>query len=219
MIKLPYKTFTKLRKEGLLYMKKLKKLIAFILLISLLLIPTACSKIGVTEKSIEKPIILQGAMDIETDFMMDALEDSEEFTLGGYKFLAGKLEGYPVIVCKTQVGMVNAATATTLAIQELNPLVIINQGTMGGHDKTLHRGDIVLGRETANINSFKSDWKDIGQGMDPASWQWRKTEVNLNGNEFEDVSVLNIDNHYLSIADSIKDTYTGGKVVKGLIAS
>lgn len=219
MLQLTGKIFKKLRRKGLVYwMKRFRRSLFFVLVVSLFIFTIGYGDSSVKEP-VQKPIVLQGAMDVETEFMMEALEDSEEFTLGGYDFARGTLEGYPVIVSKTQVGMVNAATSTTLAIEELDPLVIINQGTMGGHDKELHRGDIVLGNETANINSFKSEWKDIGEGMDPANWEWRTSEINLSGDSFEDVSVLNIDSDYLAIAESVKDTYTKGEVVKGLIGS
>ena len=52
-----------------------------------------------------RPIVIQGAMDVETQFMIEKLTDVEEITIGGWRFFKGALEGRPVVVAKTEVGM------------------------------------------------------------------------------------------------------------------
>lgn len=192
----------------------MKKAIVTLLvgLMMISMIPT----ITLAEGESLRPIIIQGAMNLETSLMMEALDDAEEINIAGYTFVKGTLEGYPVVVSKTQVGMVNAATTTTIAIMTWNPIAVLNQGTAGGHDVALHQGDIVLGSSTANINSFKSDWAAEGAGIDPTKWINRSTEIFLDG-EIKDVDVLTSDASLIAIAQTVP--YEKGNLVEGVIGS
>ena len=82
----------------------------------------------------------------------------------------GVLENYPVIISRTEVGLANAAASTTLAIEHFKPGYIINQGTSGGHDPALVRGDIVIGESSFNMGSYKMDYAAKGQGIEPTRW-------------------------------------------------
>lgn len=128
----------------------------FLVIMSLIFVLICFGTVAAEDAPTQAPILIQGAMDVETTAMMEALEDAERITIGGYIFVSGKLDGYPVIISKTQVGMVNAAASTAIAIMNFNPLCIINQGTAGGHDPALHAGDIVLGETIVPINAYKS---------------------------------------------------------------
>lgn len=197
-------------------MSKVVRILSLVLVMILL----ACSALA--QEEAVRPLVLQGAMGVETELMISALENPQTLDIGGYLFVQGTLDGYPVIVSKTQVGMVNAAATTTLAIERFHPIAIVNQGTAGGHDKNLHKGDIVIGTSTVNINSFKSEWRAIGDGMRPEAWIWRTTEINTEKNEpfaFEDVRELTSTPALVDIAKTVMDTYTKGKVVEGVIGS
>lgn len=190
-----------------------------ILAVALMLAVAFCSLALAEEK---QPIMLEGAMDVETQTLIAALENAEELNIGGYKYVRGTIDGYPVVVCKTQVGMVNSATTTTLGIVTFAPLCVINQGTAGGHDEALHRGDIVIGTKTVNINAFKSDWCAAGAGMHPEAWQWMSTEIDVdkqNDFSFEEVTELPGDEKLSALALSAAPSYTKGNVVEGVIGS
>lgn len=191
-------------------MKKCLTVLLTLLLASVFLAP------AMAEADSPRPILLQGAMDIETSAMMEALEGAETQVLHGYTFVTGTLDGYPVVVSKTQVGMVNAAASTTIAIMTFNPIAVINQGTAGGHAEALHKGDIVIGVDTVNINSFKSEWAAAGAGIDPTKWENRSTEVFVNG-AIEGVHVLNSDAALVEIAKGV--AYEGGALTEGVIGS
>ena len=92
-----------------------------------------------------RPLLLQGAMDIEMQDMVKALTDAETVDIDNYHFVRGMLGGYPVVVSRTEQGISNAAVTTALAMQHFDPVAVINQGTSGGHDPALHTFDIVLG--------------------------------------------------------------------------
>src|ERR1700681_1438984 len=91
-----------------------------------------------------RPVIVQGAMDLEVNKLAGALEQVTEEKVYGWTFWSGTLDGYPVVVSKTLKGMSNAAAATVLAAERYHPVAIINQGTAGGHQADLHVYDIVL---------------------------------------------------------------------------
>lgn len=116
------------------------------------------------------PVLLQGAMDAETDWLAAQLECAEETCLAGYRFWRGMVRGRALVVCRTEVGLVNAACATALGIREFAPSVVINQGIAGGHTEDLHVGDIVVGASSVNINSYETMPLKRGEGSAPFSW-------------------------------------------------
>ena len=58
------------------------------------------------------PILLQGAMDVETGRTAALLEDRREETIGGFQFWRGRYAGLDLVVSRTEVGTVSAAAAT-----------------------------------------------------------------------------------------------------------
>lgn len=80
------------------------------------------------EKMENRPILIQGAINQEIDYLKDCLECIEKETINSFDFYSGKFFGKQVIISKTKVGMVNSAAATILGINKFNPKCIINQG-------------------------------------------------------------------------------------------
>ncbi len=168
----------------------------------------------------QRPLLIQGAMDVETEIMMAALENHEEVTLGVWKYTKGTINDYPVIISRTRIGMSNAAASTVLAIEQFNPVAIINQGTAGGHDPDLHKYDIVLGKYIVNMGAFKTDFVEKGEGIHPTTWNQLNLEVmDQETSEWKGISHFESDVKLLEAANSVKDLYTKGKVVEGTIGS
>lgn len=179
--------------------------------------PNSSAKNSQNDSS-KKPIIIQGAMDAETQKLVSELKDSEKISYGGWTFWKGKIDDYPVVVSKTEIGMANAAAATTLAIEKFNPKAIINQGTSGGHDPSLHKLDIVIGKKSVNFGAFRSEHADLGKGIKPENWIPMTIEVNTKG-EVKEYKDFEGDPDLIKVANSVKDTYKSGKVVEGVIGS
>ena len=89
-------------------------------------------------------IAVQGAVDGELEQLIEAVGTPSPRVIDGFSFWEGEIAGSPVVVSRTEVGMVNAAIATTLLIREYSPKAILNQGTAGAADPALRVGDIVL---------------------------------------------------------------------------
>ena len=171
----------------------------------------------------QAPIVVQGAMPVETQVLADALQNRTEQQVQGWTFWSGTIDGYPVVVSKTKKGMTNAAASTALAIERFHPLAIINQGTAGGHDPALHVLDIVVGTATANIGVFRTAERAKGAGTDFAGW--RPMDLLLTeGSAGQDPRVWTMrrfegDASLIAAAHAAAPRYTQGTVVDGLIGS
>jgi len=179
--------------------------------------------LGETEvEGAQRPIIIQGPMQIEAEKFAQKLEKVKVEKLGTFVFYKGKLNNYPVIVAKTGKGMENTAAATAVAIEKYNPIAIINQGTSGGHDPSLNVFDIVLGKRTTNIGSLKTATIDENKGIEPTKWipmDLMASEGSGSDPNAEKIRYYEGDKDLLAAANAVKNKYTMGKVVEGTIGS
>nr|WP_328705929.1 5'-methylthioadenosine/S-adenosylhomocysteine nucleosidase [Acinetobacter baretiae] len=169
----------------------------------------------------QAPVVIQGALDIETDRMVSQLKNVKTKTYGGWQFWEGTYQGYPIVISRTLMGMSNAAAATTLAIEHYKPKAIINQGTSGGHDPALKVFDIVLGKESENISAFITPKKSLGEGSNSLTWNKSFNLLPKNNTPEEETRHLRFqaDPKLLAVANQLKTTYTQGQVVEGVIGS
>ena len=153
----------------------------------------------------DKTILIQGAMDIEVEYFIRNLERKEKHTIAGYEFYTGYIHTSKVIISKTLVGVVNATTATTIAIMTFHPDIVINQGIAGSHKTNIHIGDIVIGEKCCNINAFSMPTKKEGCSSNPFEWEPNKRGEEIqNGNE----TLINIFKNFFE--SNYKNTiYTG----------
>ncbi len=188
---------------------------------------SACGTRGATAPprapAAARPVIVQGAMDVEVRKLAGALEQVTEEKVGDWIFWRGTLDGYPVVVSKTLKGISNAAAATALAAQRYHPAAIINQGTAGGHQPDLHVNDIVLGTEAINIGSFKTGHRRHGEGSNFADWNPLDL-MRSEGSAGQDPNARTMrrfrgDDGLLAAARNVRGQYRKGKVVDGVIGS
>lgn len=170
-----------------------------------------------------RPIVIQGAMPVETGDLVKALADPVERQVQGWTFWTGTLDGAAVVVSKTQKGMTNAAAATALAIEHFRPRAIVNQGTAGGHDPALRVSDIVIGSAAVNIGAFKTGTRGPGEGSDFAQWHPMDL-IRTEGSAGNDPNAwvmrrFAADAGLLAAAISARDRHTAGRVVEGVIGS
>lgn len=179
---------------------------------------TACAA-----RDTARPVVVQGAMDVEIRKLAGALQNATEENVGGWTFWRGTIDGYPVVISKTLKGMSNAAAATAIAAERYHPIAIINQGTAGGHLPELHVYDIVLGTQSVNLGSFKTGYRAKGDGSNHAEWaplDLMRTE----GSAGQDPAARTMrrypgDEGLLAAARRVRGQYRKGRVVDGVIGS
>jgi adenosylhomocysteine nucleosidase len=170
-----------------------------------------------------RPVVVQGAMDVEIKKLAGTLENVTEEKVRGWTFWKGTIDGYPVVVSKTLKGMSNAAAATALAAERYRPVAIINQGTAGGHEPSLHVYDIVLGTQAVNLGSFKTGYRARGKGSNFAEWAPLDL-MRSEGSAGEDPNARTMrrfggDEGLLTAARNVRGKYLKGRVVEGVIGS
>ena len=196
-------------------------------LLACVLLSTACvSRDTATPASASvtaRPVVVQGAMDVEIRKLAAAIENAKEERVAGWTFWIGTVSGYPVVISKTLKGMENAAAATVLAAERYHPIAIVNQGTAGGHQPDLHVYDIVLGTYAVNLGSFKTGYRARGGGSNVAEWAPLDL-MRSDGSAGQDPNARTMrrfpgDEGLLSAAHGARDLYHKGRVVDGVIGS
>ena len=71
----------------------------------------------------------------------------------------------------SNVGLIQTSASLMLAINEYNPIAIINMGIAGSVSPKLHIKDIVIGTECLNINSYKTPIKEKNKGSNSIYWE------------------------------------------------
>ncbi|MBR4196890.1 MAG: 5'-methylthioadenosine/S-adenosylhomocysteine nucleosidase [Synergistaceae bacterium] len=189
------------------------------IILALILCFAGCGESLPAYDSESRPILIQGAMKIETDILISALAESHDITIEHWHYVAGKIDGYPVIVSVTRCGVENASVSTALAIETFRPCAVINQGTAGGHDPALRRGDIVIASDCFNSSAWKAGSSAKGEGVN-------YRDINLLDVNFydeyengEEITFLPADEKLKASALAVKGKYSGGKIAVGRIAT
>ena len=183
----------------------------------------ACALTACAARDTARPVVVQGAMDVEIRKLAGALQNATEENVGGWIFWRGTIDGYPVVISKTLKGMSNAAAATAIAAERYHPIAIINQGTAGGHLPELHVYDIVLGTQSVNLGSFKTGYRAKGDGSNHAEWAPLDL-MRSEGSAGQDPAARTMrrypgDEDLLAAARRVRGQYRKGRVVDGVIGS
>ncbi|GHD64614.1 5'-methylthioadenosine/S-adenosylhomocysteine nucleosidase [Jeongeupia chitinilytica] len=166
-----------------------------------------------------KPIVIQGAMQVEIASLVAQLDEVVVETAGGWTFWSGLLGGVPVVISRTGMGMSNAAAATALAIERYAPAAVINQGTAGGHDPALQPNDLVLGTRVIHLGAFQSPFRDAGAGSDTLAWRPLDLMDQSESAEFTMPVPMSFDADPALLALAREVGYRAGRVVDGVIGS
>ena len=162
----------------------------------------------------ERPIMINAAMeDVEMNVLKSKINIQNKIEEKVCTFYEGTFNNYPIVLCNTGVGMVNAAMATTIGINRYNPRIIVIEGVAGAHSKDLHKFDVVVSTDIMNINSIKTSYRKQGEGVSLNDWKF----VDY-GNDKE-IPILNANEELIRIAQSKVDKYKKGKVFFGRIGS
>jgi adenosylhomocysteine nucleosidase len=83
-------------------------------------------------------------MEDELGLLKDAMQGSRVEQSGNFEFVLGTLAGKPVVLLRCGIGKVNAAVGCALLIERYHPAMVINTGSAGGIDSSLHVGDAIV---------------------------------------------------------------------------
>ena len=179
-------------------------------------LPTAKSEY----KSRVRPILIEGAMNTETEVLIRALKNPVAYREMNYLFVAGTYKNYPVVIVRTEIGVANAAASTALAIKKFNPCAVINQGTAGGHDSALKIGDIVIGERSFDHTAFRSAYSAAGAGIDLTKQENLGTYAYDSATkDFQAYTEFSPDPTLLNVAKKIADANKNFNVVSGVIGT
>lgn len=85
-----------------------------------------------------------GAMDLETEHLIQAMSRSDSKVIAGMTFYEGCIHEVECVVVTSGVGKVNAAACAQILISEFNVNRLINTGISGALNDALDVGDIVI---------------------------------------------------------------------------
>ena len=88
--------------------------------------------------------VVMTAFDPEFDALVGAVADPHAYAVNGTQFVAGTLEGKPILLMKSGVSVVNAAMTTQLVLDRFAVRRIVFSGIAGGVDPALAIGDVVV---------------------------------------------------------------------------
>ena len=157
-------------------------------------------------------ILIQGAMDIEIEYLIRRLDKKEKNIICGFEFFKGTIDGRNVVISKMEVGVINATIATTLGIINFHPDIVINQGIAGAHRKDIHTGDIIIGKKCCNINAYSMPTRKQGEGSSPFEWELNKRAKDV---KYGDTALINIVENYFEKNNKYKIKYITGTLGSG----
>jgi adenosylhomocysteine nucleosidase len=162
-------------------------------------------------------IVVQGAVDTELQPLLAALVGAQKIQIAAWTFWRGRIAGKTVVVSRTEVGPVNASTATTLAIVNFRPRLIINQGTAGAAVPSLKLFDIVVGEATVDYGAFRSARAGAGAGIDPSRWAPMPHRLRLDGRDR--IAFERFPGASSAVAAALSIPNPRGRVVRGVIGT
>lgn len=163
----------------------------------------------------KRPIVVIGALNSEIKYLVEMLESCDIETRSIYKFYKGYIKDYPVVIAKSEVGLVNASACLTLAIENYNPICIVNAGTAGGIIENRHKKDIIIADECFNIISSKTPYKELGEGSNSCDWDF----MTFTDGGKDEKKIYKSDENLKNIALSQKDRYEHGNIYTGVVGS
>ena len=110
----------------------------------------------------DKVVGIIGAMDIEIDAIKKSLKTEKEETVAGMDFYIGTLGSTRVVLAKSGIGKVYAASCTQAMILKFAPDIIINIGVCATLTDKLKTNDIILGEK---VLQYDMDTTAVGDPL------------------------------------------------------
>ena len=65
----------------------------------------------------KKPILIQFAMEVESQELLKKIDNLEELEINNYKFYKGNINNYPIVISLSKVGLIHTSSSLTIAIK------------------------------------------------------------------------------------------------------
>jgi len=176
-----------------------------------------CAACAITSADGPPEILVQGAIDVEIQPLLAALEGRRATQISAWTFWEGRIGAKRVVVSRTEVGPINAVAATVLGIERYKPMLIINQGTAGAHNPALRLWDIVIGERTVDCGAYTSEHADAGSGVQPARWKPDPHRLRLDGTQLTPFPTFSGDARTIETVMAMKNPR--GRVFRGTLGS
>ncbi|MBQ9021197.1 MAG: 5'-methylthioadenosine/S-adenosylhomocysteine nucleosidase [Eggerthellaceae bacterium] len=163
------------------------------------------------------PVAILGALDAEMRLLEDAIEGLDYSETGHFRFSAGTIDGVPVVLVRTGMGMANAAAACVMTIERFNPNCVILQGTAGAHVPDLHIGDIVISNMAMPTHFVSTPSRPAGAGSNALEWTYLSPTTFLDDNNTHAAEGIPATIRLLNIAQDVP--YAEGNLVTGIVGS
>ncbi len=163
----------------------------------------------------KKIVIIAAMADVELNYLKEKLENVKTEENNICKFYIGTMYENEIILCDAKVGLINASSAITLAIEKYKPDYIINQGCAGGTGKEIHKGDIVVGTKCINITSINTKYRAEGEGSNINDWEL----INFIAGEKDRLVYEKAGDELIENVKKIENEYRDGKIHYGVIGS
>ena len=117
-------------------------------------------------------ILIHTAMRVECELLLNKLDNLVKKKIYNYDVYEGMYNNNNIIVLISGVGIINTSSSLSFAIDKYNPSYVINIGLIGGYDRYLNIGDIVIVSKVMNINSYKTLYRNKGEGSNSLDWEY-----------------------------------------------
>ncbi len=130
-----------------------------------------------------KALVIAAMEDVELNYIKKQLENLKKIEDKICTFYEGIIKGENIVLCESNVGLINTAMSLTHAIEKYKPKVIINEGIAGGCEETIHKKEIIIGTQAINITSIDTTKKNKGEGIDIEGYTLATFKKNDDNNE------------------------------------
>lgn len=126
-----------------------------------------------------QPVAIVVAMQAELRHLLERVTISHTAHDGPWLDSFATINGTPVVMVRSGMGMVNAAAATERVINAHHPRAVVNFGCTGAHRRDILAGDVVIGSQTVHHNKLHilADGSELfeAKGGDVGGESWRPT--------------------------------------------
>ena len=141
----------------------IKKIILFLLSIFVVL--------GFLYINKKETVAIIGAMDVEIEEISNNLYNIKNKQINDFNIVRGNIGKYNIILSKSGVGKVSAATTTQFIIDKYKPNYIINIGIVGSVSPELKVGDTVIAEKMVqhdfDVTAFGNPKGYMDKGLEP----------------------------------------------------